>query len=127
MTRNLHLTLAILTLMVLSWFDCSNQYGVVGRGRNMISFYAEATKHFHKMYNICYQCLVNYFIILCISNKGVPLHLVISDLHELWKDIDEVLDVESCESNTQSFDDNDGKNELVVPNKNLVGKFEIVI
>ena len=77
------------------------------------------------MYNISYQCLVNYFIILCISNKGVPLHLVISDLHELWKDNGEVLDVESCESNTQSFDNNDGKNELVVPKENIFGNYTI--
>ena len=73
------------------------------------------------------QFLVNYFIMLYISKKGIPLNFVISDLQELWKDNGEAWDVESCDSNTQSVENKDDKDELVLPKENFVGKFKNVV
>ena len=73
------------------------------------------------------QFLVNYFIIFYISKKGIPLNFIISDLHELWKDNGKAWDVESSDSNTQSFETKDGDDDLVVPKENFVGKFKKVV
>ena len=73
------------------------------------------------------QFLVHYFIISYILKKGIPLDLVTRDLHELWKDNGEAWDVESSDSCTQSFENKDDKDELVVPKENFVGKFKNVV
>ena len=48
-------------------------------------------------------------------------------MHELWKDNGKAWDVESSDSNTQSFETKDGDDDLVVPKENFVGKFKKVV
>ena len=62
-----------------------------------------------------------------LSAKVIPLELVTNDLDGLSKDNLEDCEVESPESNAQSFETEDNENKLLEPKETLLGKFKLVI